>query len=334
MQGFISEIRKKAASLAVLSATACAALPLFGAGRPANHVVRAELPPPLAISPVSRETEPLALVPAARHSRELVDENSGLENCSTAPGAFWTLNDSGGEPRLFAIRADGSLVAPEGAGAAYRGVLLTGRRNVDWEAVAADGAGNLVVADIGNNESRRRNLCFYVVPEPSPLAEKTAASRKISFYYPTQDAFPDPSLNYDAESCFALNGFIYWFTKHWTDTGTVLWRVDPTTERYQAAVPVARFDVGGLVTDAALSPSRSRLAVLTYHSIWVFELPEKDASGARDETRFFTGVSRRRKIAAPVRDWQVEGVAFIDEDTLLVSAESGALFRVPISEIK
>ena len=181
MQGFISEIRKKAASLAVLSATACAALPLFGAGRPANHVVRAELPPPLAISPVSRETEPLALVPAARHSRELVDENSGLENCSTAPGAFWTLNDSGGEPRLFAIRADGSLVAPEGAGSAYRGVLLTGRRNVDWEAVAADGAGNLVVADIGNNESRRRNLCFYVVPEPSPLAEKTAAARKISF---------------------------------------------------------------------------------------------------------------------------------------------------------
>lgn len=332
MQGFISEIRKKTALFATFSVAAGSAFPLFGAGRPLNHVVRAELPPPLALSPISREAKPLALVPAARHSREFVKEDSGLENCSTLLGAFWTLNDSGGEPRLFAIRADGSFIAP--AGASYHGVLLAGRRNIDWEAVASDDAGNLIVADIGNNESRRRNLCFYVVPEPSPFAEKTAASRKISFYYPTQDEFPDPSLNYDAESCFALNGFIYWLTKHWTDTRTVLWRVDPTTERYQAAVPVARFDVGGLVTDAALSPSRSRLAVLTYHSIWIFELPEKDGSGVRDEKRFFTGVSRCRKISAPVRDWQVEGVAFIDEDTLLVSAESGALFRVPVSEIK
>lgn len=303
------------------------------AGRPKNHSVRAELPPLLSVEPV-HNLPPLRLEPSARHSRELLCENSGLENCSTFPNAFWAINDSSGEPRIFALSRDGKILANGNANPRKRGVLLTERRNIDWEAIAADESGNLIIADIGNNASNRRNLCFYVVPEPSPFAEKTASSRKISFYYPTQDAFPDPSKNFDAEACFALNGFIYFFSKQWSNTETVLWRVNPKTPLYQAATPVARFNVRGLVTDAALSPSRSLLAILTYHSIWIFELPPKNDSGARDERQFFAGTPRYRKIRVPIADWQLEGIAFIDEKNLLISSESGALFTVPVEEIR
>ncbi len=332
MQGFIFKNKRIKSAAACLSAFIAFAAVLGAAERPANHTVRAELPPLLDVKP-SHSLPPLKLVPAARHPTRPIAENSSLENCQKRKNTFWTINDSASGPYLFAVTAEGTVIKPKSGADSYRGIRLTGRRNIDWEAVAADESGNLIIADIGNNESNRRNLCFYIVPEPNPDAEKADSSRKISFYYPNQDRFPDPSKNFDAESCFALNGQIYFFTKHWTNTETVLWRVNPQTEAYQAAVPVARFDARGLVTDAALSPKRDRLAVLTYHAVWVFELPQPDTRGKRDEKHFFQK-PRFRKISVPFTDWQIEGIAFIDDSTLLVSSESGALFRLPIAEIQ
>lgn len=332
MQGFILQKLYLKSRLALALVLAGNAAWLCAADRPANHVVRAELPPLLAVEP-AHKLPPLRLVAAARHAKNLVPENSSLEKCAKAEDTFWTINDSESGPYLFAITSQGRVLQPTFPQKKYRGILLTGRRNIDWEAIAADESGNLIVADVGNNRSNRRNLCFYIVPEPDPHAEQTAASRKVSFYYPTQDEFPSPSRNFDCESCFALNGFIYFFTKQWSNTETVLWRVDPAVEDYQAAVPVARFNVRGLVTDAALSASRDRLAILTYHAVWLFELPAVNPQGKRDESKFFAN-PRFRKIAVPFADWQLEGIAFIDDSTLLLSSESGALFRLPIDELK
>lgn len=334
MQGFIFKNRYLRRFPAVIAGL-LSIVPLLRAepsARPANHTERAELPPLLEISP-SHALPPLRLPAAARHTKELISENSSLEKCSKAENVFWTINDSGAGPYLLAVSAEGETIKPETASKKFRGTHLAGRRNIDWETIAADGKGNLIIGDIGNNRSNRRNLCFYIVPEPDPKAETTAPSEKISFYYPTQDFFPDPSRNFDAEACFALNNFIYFFTKHWSNTETVLWRVDPSTEKYQAAVPVARFNARGLVTDAALSEKRDRLAVLTYHSVWLFDLPREDVHGKRDEQKFFDK-PRYRKISVPVSDWQIEGITFLDEKTLLISSESGALFRLPIEEIK
>ena len=247
MQGFILKNKRIKSAAVCVAAFIAFAVALGAAGRPANHTVRAELPPLLDVKP-PQDLPTLKLAPAARHSTKQIAENSSLENCGKRSNTFWTINDSGSAPYLFSVTADGKVIEAKSA-KPYRGIHLTGRRNIDWEAVAADEYGNLIIADIGNNESNRRNLCFYIVPEPDPYAEKTGPSRKISFYYPSQEHFPDPMKNFDAESCFALNGQIYFFTKHWTNTETVLWRVDPQNEAYQAAVPVARFDVRGLVTD-------------------------------------------------------------------------------------
>lgn len=333
MQGFILEKQKIVFCALALFAFVFLSALAEAAGRPKNHTVRAELPPLIPVVP-AHNLPPLKLESVARHSRELLCENSGLENCSMFPNAFWSINDSSGEPRIFALSYDGKLLESGNTGQRNRGVLLAERRNIDWEAIASDESGNLIIADIGNNASNRRNLCFYVVSEPSPFAEKTETSQKVSFYYPTQEAFPDPSKNFDAEACFALNGFIYFFTKQWSNTETVLWRVDPKTLFYQAAMPVSRFNVRGLVTDAALSPTRNLLAILTYHSIWIFELPPKDGAGIRDERQFFSGTPRYRKIRVPIADWQLEGIAFIDEKNLLISSESGALFSVSVEEIR
>lgn len=334
MQGFILENRYFRQILAAGSVVVASTLCLSAAvsNRPANHTERAELPPLTDITP-AHKLPAIRLSAAARHSKELITENSSLEKCTRRENTFWTINDSESGPYLFALSVNGEVLKPDFPTKRYRGIFLKARRNIDWEALASDGNGNLIIADIGNNKSNRRNLCFYIVPEPDPKDESTETSRKVSFYYPTQDFFPDPSLNFDSESCFALNGFIYFFSKQWSNTETVLWRVNPNTEDYQAAVPVTRFNVRGLVTDAALSEKRDRLAVLTYHSVWVFDLPPQDAYGKRDEEAFFSK-PHYRKIAVPFQDWQLEGIAFLDDDTLLISSESGALFHLPLSEVK
>lgn len=306
--------------------------------RPANHTVFAELPPLLKIDAPedSAAVPPLAIEPFAHFDTKKIPESSALARSAKFPNTYWTLSDSDCPPVVFAVRESGEIVMPAAAREGYAGIRLTGTRNLDWECLTIDERGNLVVGDVGNNLSNRRNLCFYLVPEPSPAKDVvTPQRRKVSFYYPTQNEFPAASRNYDSESCFALNGQIYFFTKHWSDTETVLWRVDPAIETYQAAVPVARFDARGMVTDAALSPARRRLAVLTYHCVWVFDLPEADASGKIDETRFFTHAPARFRRLAPPKDfWQIEGISFIDENTLLLSSERGALFRVPVSELR
>jgi len=309
---------------------------VFAGTRPENHTVRAELPPLISPKILRDGLAPLEIKPTFFFDTKKIPESSGLARSSAHENVFWTLSDSGNAPVVFALRASGEIIFPASARGNYEGIRLTGTRNIDWECLTIDDVGQLIVGDVGNNHSNRKNLCFYIVPEPNPLADVvTPPRKKISFYYPTQNEFPATSRNYDCESCFALNGQIYFFTKHWTNTETVLWRVDSKIETYQAAVPVARFDVRGMVTDAALSPSKKRLAVLTYHGVWVFELPPKNTDGKTDETKFFTHAEARfRRLAPPTDFWQIEGISFADEDTLLIASEQGAIFRVPVAELE
>jgi hypothetical protein len=63
-------------------------------------------------------------------------EASGLAASAAHPGLWWTVNDSGGEPVVFGLRAGGEVVATlalEVGG--VRGGQVQGAVNTDWEAV-------------------------------------------------------------------------------------------------------------------------------------------------------------------------------------------------------
>ncbi len=106
-------------------------------------------------------------------------ESSGLAASNRAVGHFWTHNDSGGEPKLYAIDAKGSLTGS---------VVLDGAKAIDWEDMASytDGASmRLVIADIGDNQSRRKYVTIYILDEPDPLQHsQTATYREIRVRYP------------------------------------------------------------------------------------------------------------------------------------------------------
>lgn len=267
----------------------------------------------------------LALRAVGRLDPKLVPECSALLPSRRHPGVFWTLSDSGAKPVLVPVRADGSKVFT--AKGYAQGVTLTGATNVDWEALADDEEGNLIVGDVGNNVSRRKELAFYLCAEPAPDAA-TVPVRKVAFAWPDQTAFPDPDLAHDCEAMFFLRGKLYLLTKHRRDTLTDLWRaeVPPAGDR-ATLTKLARFDVGGMVTDACLSPDRTRLAVLTYRNVWVFDLPAVGED-------FFRGRALHATLSPPMLSFQLEGCAWADAGHLLIGSEQGDLFRVPLGELR
>lgn len=292
------------------------------AGILAVALVGAAEPPP--IRRIVDERPALQLRSVAQFNHKEIPECSALWASPSMPGVFWTLSDSGNKPQVVAIRADGSFVRTERG--PWQGVTLKGLVNTDWEAITGDET-TMVIADVGNNISKRRELNLYFLPEPRPGVTEVADFRKVSFAWPDQGAFPDPNLEHDCEAAFMLRGKLYLLTKHRRDTLTDLWRIDvPVGGNRAVPVKLCRFDALGMVTDAALSPDRRRLAVLTYRMVWVFDLP----AGGED---FFTGKAMAAPISPPLLSWQVEGCSWVDGQTLLLGSEQGDLFKVSLTDL-
>lgn len=269
---------------------------------------------------------PLLLRAAGALDRRAVPECSALLASRRHPRTFWTLSDSGGPARLVPVRPTG-LVVVGAAGAGYLGAEVTGGRNLDWEALADDESGNLVIGDVGNNLSRRRELNLLVVPEPVPGAPATAPARVVSFSWPDQREFPDPEMRHDCEAIFRYRGRIHLMTKHRQDTRSSLWRADiPAAGNRAFLTQVGLLEARGMVTDASVSPDGRWLAVLTYRLLWVFDLggsPENPLSAP----------AHGRLIQPPAAQWQLEGCAWSDERTILLGSEEGGLFAVPLSDV-
>jgi hypothetical protein len=294
---------------------ACLTWVAFGLGAE-PEVIRREVPAMPAIE----------LKSVGKLNLKLVPECSALWVSPSQPGVFWTLADSGAKSAITPIRADGTMVP---VGKSFWGaVTLKGATNVDWEAVTGDAAGNMVVGDVGNNVSRRKELAFYLFKEPAPGVREVSEVRKVSFAWPDQTAFPDPELAHDCEAIFMLRGKLYLLTKHRRDTLTDLWRADiPPVGDRATLTKLARFDVGGMVTDACVSPDQKRLAILTYRNVWVFDVP-----GVGED--FFRAPALHAPISPPMLSFQVEGCSWVDNSHLLLGSEQGDLFRIALTDLR
>ena len=231
-------------------------------------------------------------------------ESSGLAASRAHPGVFWSHNDSGDGPRLYAIDTTAALLGV---------VEVEGARAVDWEALgmgpcpavvqpgavdaqpgAADAqAGSadaqarprwcLYVADTGNNARGRRTVGVHVVPEPDPRsgAESAQALGTVRFTYPDG---PE-----DAEAVAVTSeGDLVVVTK-WGAPHVVLHRILAVDVRRAIAegdtlrltpgreLPISSdFMLGGVVTGAALDHDDTILAVRTYTQVHFFEWPLAD----------------------------------------------------------
>ena len=268
------------------------------------------------------EKEPVKLKPFAKFDYAEIDESSALVKSRVWKDVFWTLNDSGDEARIFPINRNGKVLR-----AVWQkeeaGIKIPDAVNIDWEDISADNNGNLIIGAFGNNNSSRRDLAIYILKDPKPqFTSITRIFQKIPFYFPEQKSFPDSSLNFDCEAVFSANDKIYLLTKHRTNTNTCLYRFDSLNPLIENPVSkIGEFNIDGMVTAADVSEDGTKLTVLTYNNIWLFQVTKYSDD-------YFHG-----KISwLPISAKQCEGICF-DEDNLLISNEQTELFRISLSDL-
>lgn len=258
------------------------------------------------------------LKPDGQISPTLLTECSGLVHSLRYNGVFWAHGDGGSGASIVPVTASGKL-ARGWTGA----VRVEGCKNNDWEDIALDDQGNLIIADLGNNNGRRKQLMLHFVSEPKPGAVSVRPTRTLRVHYEDQKG---DSPDYDCEAVFSAGGRIYFLTKHRSDKRTRLYRLaGESTTRSNPLRLVGSFDVGGMVTAADASPDGKLVAVLTYTTLWVFSYDR--ASGS-----IFTKSESVRR--TPIFAWQAEAVAWEGNDALVIANENGQLFRVALSSLQ
>jgi hypothetical protein len=252
-------------------------------------------------------------------------ENSGIVKSRQFPDLFWLQNDSGDEPRVYPIRANGEDYQSARASEKL-GVLIGGAINIDWEDITINASGQLIVCDLGNNRNDRRDLVFYLIPEPAPQATRAAYLTRYFVRYPDQTEFPAPkaNFNFDCEGVFTVGDTIHLFSKNRSDKLTTLYRLDdPQPEVINPLTKLDTLDLRGQVTGADATADGKRLVVITYQTIWLFERDSLEES-------FFAGRVRW----APYKAEQIESVCFADDATLLLIDEAtGVLHSVAIADL-
>jgi hypothetical protein len=228
-----------------------------------------------------------------------LDEASGLIRSSHQEGVFWTHND-GDDGRLYAVRSDGSVVT----------TIKIRERFSDWEDIAADAKGNLLLADTGNNSRSRKTVTIYRIREPDPQTtnDVTAAEAfRLTF----------PGKPFNCESLIVAGEHGYLISKVDKGLRASLYRFSLTaTKKKQVLEEVLTLPVEEQVTAADLSLDGRRLAVLSDAALYVFDLKDGVESAA--------GVNPKR-FTIPVA--KAEGCCFTS-DGVLVIAESGDILRV------
>ncbi|MFH1464589.1 MAG: hypothetical protein ABIO70_09385 [Pseudomonadota bacterium] len=208
----------------------------------------------------------------AEMSATPVVEASGVAYSRTRPGIWFTHNDGGGQPELYAFRLDGTFLEThpvEGAGF------------VDWEDLAAGpcpwARGDCVyIGDIGDNGRARERIWVYAVPEPAE-GETLAVMATWNVVYPGGPQ--------DAEALFVhpRTGRIYLATKDPGGSVSTIWRFPEEP----AGDPVALEEVfawtpavgGAATTGADWDADGDRLVIRTYAAAWEWRTDPCDPEG-------------------------------------------------------
>lgn len=244
-----------------------------------------------------------------------ISESSGLVASRSAPGWYWTHNDSGGGPLVYCVTGTGGVCgAWEVTGAAAR----------DWEDIAIGpgptaGVAYLYVGDIGDNDAERNSVTIYRTPEPTPAMDDGSSSdnpRATVAAEAIRLTYADGPRDAEALLVHPVTGAIYVIAKKVGEAA--VYKADPAGVLRR----IASLNLGssGPVTGADVSGDGRRVALSTYLGGFEVSLP------ARADAPFDSIWARP---AAPVdlgTRTQGESVAYrLDGNALVASSE-----RVPM----
>jgi len=248
-------------------------------------------------------------------------ETSGVAMSIRHPGIFWTHNDSGHGPHLYAVDLQGNLIARfrvEDAG------------SNDWEDISrgpcpvsmASEGDCLYVGDTGNNDRDRRRLSVYVVQEPDPTAGSAEApldgrveGARLRYEYPDSRRDSEAIAVTPAGDLLIVNRGrhreINVYVIEADDIDEAIQDGDPVEAESLGPVPFSRDRrVGRVVTGATYAADRSQLIVRTYTGIWALRLTD----GVWEEAG---------SCALGWRERGGEAIDLADDGSFIVTSEGG-----------
>lgn len=233
-----------------------------------------------------------------------IRETSGLARGRTTTSVFWTHNDSGQSPELFAIDETGTLQAR---------VFVEGVDNTDWEDIEAGPCTSgscLYIADIGDNMAVRRSITVYEVSEPALTTKRVKPLRAIRAQYPDGPQ--------DAEALFRLpDSSMYIVTKGRHGSIRLFRFGDSAANDYTPLILVR--ELAGhprneldRVTAATASPNGRWVAIRTYRTLTLYRATDLLGGGAPAQTISLTGLKEK----------QGEAIVLEDDGTVFVTSEA------------
>jgi hypothetical protein len=240
-------------------------------------------------------------------------ETSGLAVGILNPDFVWTHNDSGHDPILYALDAQGQIRAE---------VEIEGN-NRDWEDMdrgRCDLGSCFYVADTGDNNERRQSPSLYRIAEPDPTEDARVDAERYRML------FPDGPR--DVEAMYVLPGERVFFVTKGRNHAVTIYRYPPPLRPDE----VVTLQVVQTLTEGPVAPPRmvtgasatldgSQVVIRTYETLEFFEVT--------DDERLSRLTDSRVDLRA-LRESQGEGVAFAGNERVILSSESGFASRPSI----
>ncbi len=236
-------------------------------------------------------------------------EVSGIE--FDKRGNLWAINDGGDGPFLYQVDEKGKIA---------KRIEVTNAKNIDWEDMTQNKFGHFFLGDFGNNKNNRRWLTIYKIENPIDIKGNTTEAEIIKFTY--KDLWDAPVTpdrkNFDLEAFVEYKHHLYLFTKNRTspfDGKTNLYRIGNHADNYEAHF-ISSFETCTTaeklcwITSSAMSPDRSKLALLDSTDLWLFDSWQGDD--------FFSGNVQKINLGIVT---QKEAVTFYDNNTVVIADE-------------
>ncbi|NJC27409.1 glycoside hydrolase family protein [Neolewinella antarctica] len=207
----------------------------------------------------------------------------------------------------------------------------------DYEDITRDPAGNLYLADTGNNRGKRTDLRIYRYNRTSRRTDT------IKFHYPGQDGGGrDAPSNYDCEAMVYQGGYLHLFTKDQLggkkQFNIYHFRVPASPGDYAAELIDSLYLPRRVVTAAALDSVNKQLVLTSYSFKMVLGIIPTSAASLITISdypagRFLSGDLRRQNLSwgAPT---QFEAVDFLDDKWLYVFSEGTVVRRRAVGKLK
>ncbi len=245
-------------------------------------------------------------------------ESSGLAVSWRNKNRFWTHNDSGGKPRLYAFDHTGQKTGQ---------CHLKSADHDDWEDMASftqDGIARLLVADCGDNDAKRDSVCLYLIDEPdTDRSTETGKLQELSI------TFPDGPRNCEAVAVDPRRGQIVLVAKsHLPFAGVYVVALPPRATESTGKTKSVASRIGSvpipMITSMDIDPANGDIWLVSYFHAFRLECQDRDEPIGRQLTRL-----------APPQElprWkQIEAVA-VDRDSAIWITSEGS--PAPLGRLK